>query len=101
MHVAVSQATLLLPAVVWAAFLTPGRNFTMVRVRKTKGRKRKTAFHPLSRKKNAYPHLRSEAVEPANVKLVCEYVASLLNKDVSAIASITTNNVINLYKLDI
>ena len=39
--------------------------------------------------------------EPANVKIVCDFISNLLDKSFEEIADITTKNVINLYDLDI
>lgn len=45
--------------------------------------------------------IRGDKNEPVNVKLVCDFVSNLFNKNFDEVASITTNNVIKLYNLNI
>lgn len=45
--------------------------------------------------------LRGKKNEPSNVKLVCEFVSDLLGLSFDEVANITSNNVINLFRLNI
>ena len=45
--------------------------------------------------------IRGEKNEPGNVKLVCEFISDLLGLSFDEVANITSNNVINLFRLNI
>lgn len=45
--------------------------------------------------------IRGEKNEPSNVKLVCEFISDLLGLSFDEVANITSNNVINLFRLNI
>lgn len=45
--------------------------------------------------------LRGKKNEPSNVKLVCEFISDLLGLSFDEVANITSNNVINLFRLNI
>ena len=45
--------------------------------------------------------IRGEKNEPGNVKLVCEFISDLLDLSFDEVANITSNNVINLFRLNI
>lgn len=45
--------------------------------------------------------IRGEKNEPANVRIVCEFIAKLLDMDIEKVANTTSSNTIKLFELDI